>query len=89
MGLDGIRSHLLSVNAGVIDGNLSVEWTYSENVYDQATVEHLAQLYLDALRAIITDEPTPMQARYAPSDFPDAGLSQDELDDLIASMNAQ
>lgn len=89
VGLDGVRSHLLSVNAGVIDGNLRVEWTYSENVYNQATIEHLAQLYLDALRTIIADEPTPMQVRYVPSDFPEAGLSQDELDNLIASMNTQ
>ncbi|GCE27610.1 hypothetical protein KDA_30940 [Dictyobacter alpinus] len=87
--LDGERSHLLSVNAGTIDGVLTVEWTYSENIYARATIEHLAQLYLDALRLIITDDASAGQRpQYTPGDFMDAGLSQNELDDLFANLDA-
>jgi amino acid adenylation domain-containing protein/non-ribosomal peptide synthase protein (TIGR01720 family) len=89
LALDGIRSHLLSVNAGVIDGILSVEWTYSENVFDEATIERLGQLYLAALRSIITnDASSEKQPRYTPGDFPDAGLNQNDLDALIANLDA-
>lgn len=87
--LDGVRSHLLSIDAGTIDGVLTVEWTYSENVYARATIERLAQLYLDALRSILTDDASiDRRPHYTLMDFPDADLSQNELDDLLANLDA-
>jgi amino acid adenylation domain-containing protein/non-ribosomal peptide synthase protein (TIGR01720 family) len=85
--LRGIRSHLLSINAGVVDGELYVEWTYSENVHHRSTIERLADLYLEALRSIIRHCRLADAGGYTPSDFPEAGLSQNELDSLIARLD--
>jgi len=49
----GNRLRLLDVNAFVSRGQLRVEWTHSRNVHDRATIEDLAQAFIEALRSII------------------------------------
>ncbi|HEX8922153.1 MAG TPA: condensation domain-containing protein, partial [Pyrinomonadaceae bacterium] len=46
--------HLLSFNGRVTGGQLSMVWSFSENVYRPLTVEKLAESYIEALREIIT-----------------------------------
>jgi len=80
----GMLSHLLRVNAHVAGGRLEVSWTFSENIYRRATVEELAESYLASLRALITHCQSREATGYTPSDFPDAELTQKELDLLVA-----
>jgi amino acid adenylation domain-containing protein/non-ribosomal peptide synthase protein (TIGR01720 family) len=51
--LQQIRSHLLDINCLVVEGELQIEWGYSKNIHTHATVENLAQSYIQALRSLI------------------------------------
>ncbi|HEX7240435.1 MAG TPA: amino acid adenylation domain-containing protein, partial [Longimicrobiaceae bacterium] len=82
------RRYLLEVNASISDGRLRVGWTYSERVHHASTVERLATRYLHHLREIVEHCRAPEAGGYTPSDFPEAGLEQDELDDLVAEFIA-
>ena len=79
------RDHLLDINALVVEGELQIDWTYSSNIHNQATVENLAQSYLQAIRSIIKHCESEDNTGYTPSDFPLAQLNQLELDDLLTA----
>ena len=49
----GHRSNLLDINLIVVEGQLQLDWTYSENFHSSATIENLAQDYASALRSLI------------------------------------
>jgi non-ribosomal peptide synthase protein (TIGR01720 family) len=76
----GRRKHLLDVRGSVARGQLNLSWTYSENIHRRATIERLAQSYVEALRALIAHCQSPEAGGYTPSDFPLAQLDQVELD---------
>ncbi|MBW4456089.1 MAG: amino acid adenylation domain-containing protein [Nostoc indistinguendum CM1-VF10] len=76
-----VRHLLLEVTGSVVGGRLQLGWTYSENVHRGATVEWLAQGFLDASRSIINSLSDPLkQGVYTLSDFPEAVLSQKGLE---------
>jgi non-ribosomal peptide synthase protein (TIGR01720 family) len=82
----GKRNRLLSITGRVSGGRLLMNWSYSEAVHRRETIEKVAEGFTAALRKIIAHCQSPEAGGYTPSDFPDADLSQSELDDLIASM---
>ena len=49
----GHRSHLLAIDGIVVEGQLQLGWTYSENLHRFTTIESLAQDYASALRSLI------------------------------------
>jgi non-ribosomal peptide synthase protein (TIGR01720 family) len=75
---------VLELNASVTGGRLHVQWTYSENLHRRATVESIAQSYMDALRDLSAHCLSPEAGGATPSDFDMANLSQDALDMLAA-----
>ena len=77
------RSHLIELNAEIIDGALSAEFTYSTDCYLPATVASLGARFHSALEALAADCLSAPRA-YRPSDFPEASLSQTELDQVLA-----
>ncbi len=82
----GSRKHLLDVNGLIIGKQLRINWMYSENVHQQVTIERRAQEFLEALRSLIEHCLSPETGGYTPSDFPLARLSQDKLDQALASI---
>ena len=87
----GRRRHLISVDSSISGGQLRVVWSYSGAAYGAEQIEELAQIYLRVLGEAIEQSQTGTEAGalgYTPSDFPDAHLSQPELDDLIAGLDA-
>ena len=56
-------------------------------VHATETVQRLADAYAAALRALIEHCLSPQAGGYTPSDFAAAGLSQEELDDLMAELS--
>jgi amino acid adenylation domain-containing protein/non-ribosomal peptide synthase protein (TIGR01720 family) len=50
---EGRRMHLLEINGGIADGELSLAWNYSQNLHRRSTIEQMAQRYLESLRSII------------------------------------
>jgi non-ribosomal peptide synthase protein (TIGR01720 family) len=79
----GKQPYLVAINARVMDGVLQVRWSYSEAVHRRETIERLADDYLAALLAIIRHCQSPEAGGYTPSDFPLAGLSQEDLEKLL------
>ncbi|MGC5568929.1 amino acid adenylation domain-containing protein, partial [Streptomyces sp. FR-108] len=76
----GTRTYLVEVNSQVADGSLEMEWTYSCEVHDEATVRRLAQRYVDVLGDLIEYCCRPEVTGHTPSDFPLARLDQGALD---------
>ena len=78
------RRYLLDVIGRVTEKRLEITWRYSANVHRRETVECLAQDFMKALRSLMDHCLRSEAGGYTPSDFPEAHLSQKELDDLIA-----
>jgi non-ribosomal peptide synthase protein (TIGR01720 family) len=83
----GQRRHLLTVNGLVVEGRLKLEWQYSEHFHSRATVENLANEYIETLETIIAHCLSPEAGGYTPSDFPEVEFSQEALDELLAEIN--
>ena len=77
------RSELLEINGFVVGGQLQLDWTYSQSVHHQSTIEALAQGFIEALRSLIAHCQSPEAGGYTPSDFPLAKLDQQTLDELL------
>jgi non-ribosomal peptide synthase protein (TIGR01720 family) len=82
----GRRQHLLEINGIVVEGRLQVSWTYSTNVHERNTLERLAGRYLEALRTLIRHCQSPQAGGFTPSDFPETGLTQQDLDKLLGKI---
>jgi amino acid adenylation domain-containing protein/non-ribosomal peptide synthase protein (TIGR01720 family) len=80
----GQRSHLLEVNALIVDDRLQVQWTFSDRFHDRATVRALAERYVGHLRRMFTVD-VAGEVRRTPIDFPLAQLTQGELDQVLAA----
>ncbi len=88
--LHGQRSHLLEVNALVVQDQLRVDWAYSQNVHRQETIEQLANDFVAALRSIIRDYELSSVEKFTPSDFAEFKSSQwnqDDIDSILSSVN--
>lgn len=83
---DGKRSHLIQVIGGVFDDQLKVDWVYSENFHKRTTVENLAFTFGGTLRALIREAEFTAGHGLSSSDFPEAELSQVELERLLSGM---
>jgi amino acid adenylation domain-containing protein/non-ribosomal peptide synthase protein (TIGR01720 family) len=81
------RTHLLEVVGAIVAGRLQLKWFYSRNIHRQATVESLSRRFIEALQALIAHCQSPEAGGYTPSDFPEAELTQAELDNLLATLN--
>ena len=79
-------SNWLSLDGQVYGGELSLNWTFSQQMFDTATVQRLADDYTEELKALVAHCCTPELAGATPSDFPLAGLSQQQLDRLPVAM---
>jgi amino acid adenylation domain-containing protein/non-ribosomal peptide synthase protein (TIGR01720 family) len=80
----GNRPYLLEINAGVSNGELYTEWSYSERLHRRSTIERLAEEFLASLRALIVYCSKVQVGGYTPSDFFAARVSQSELENLVS-----
>ena len=78
-----LRSHLLEINAGVWDGCLTILWTFSRAVHHRSTIESLATDFLSKIVLLIEHCQDAEAGGMTPTDFPESGLDQDELDELL------
>ncbi len=82
----GERSHLIDINAIIIDGKLEMEWQYTETCHQKTTIEKLLNAYKISLEKII-GHCMSSEGDYTPSDFPNAHLTQEDLDDLLLELD--
>ena len=81
------RWHMLEINASAGGGELVVHWTYTEGVHRRETVEQVAHKMLSAIKEIIQETRQSTTNLFSTADFPEAGLSQQELDKLMAVLD--
>jgi amino acid adenylation domain-containing protein/non-ribosomal peptide synthase protein (TIGR01720 family) len=85
-GPSGLRQYVLEITAGVCGGTLQISWQYSTNLHRQETIERLAESFIAALESIVTHCMSPEAGGFTPSDFPEAALSQQELDKFLTAI---
>ena len=84
------RDILIEINALVSQGRLNLHWTYSRELHRQKTIVGLAETYLTQLKALIDYcLSSEIDRGYSPADFPQMGLEQGELDDLLTSLGGE
>jgi non-ribosomal peptide synthase protein (TIGR01720 family) len=82
----GRRPFPLEVSAQLRDGEMVIEWTYTAHPQIRELAEGLAANHVAALNEIILASSAlagGARARYTPSDFPELGLNQSEIDALV------
>ncbi|VVO19238.1 non-ribosomal peptide synthetase [Pseudomonas fluorescens] len=72
----------LELNGQVYAGELSLGWTFSREMFDEATIQRLADDYSAELTNLIEHCCDPVNSGVTPSDFALAQLSQAQLDAL-------
>ncbi len=82
---DNARSHLLEINTEMTDNGLVSTWLYSDDVHRPETIERLVTRYSEHLAALIDHCESSEAGGFTVSDFPDAALDQDDLDNLFDS----
>jgi non-ribosomal peptide synthase protein (TIGR01720 family) len=80
------RYSLLEINALVLEGRLNMRWSYSRRLYRPDTVNRLIGTFEKTLRRLIDYCVAIQNSDYTPSDFPDADLSQEDLDHLLGQI---
>ena len=80
------RAHLLDCSAYILGGRLEIVWTYNPAAHRPETVERLSSVYVAALRALVAQAKALTTSVYAPSDFPLAGVNQQQLDKFFSKI---
>ncbi|MEK7990950.1 MAG: amino acid adenylation domain-containing protein, partial [Thiotrichaceae bacterium] len=77
------RAYLIDFSLIILNEKLEVNCTYSSAFFQSETIQRLAQNYITHLQTLIEHCLAPQTGGYTPSDFPDADLNQDDLDNLL------
>jgi non-ribosomal peptide synthase protein (TIGR01720 family) len=51
----GLRRHLIEINAVIQKGQLNMHWVFSANLHERVSIERLTREFVAALQAILTD----------------------------------
>ncbi|BAY41880.1 beta-ketoacyl synthase (plasmid) [Nostoc sp. NIES-2111] len=84
------RSHLIEINALIVQGQLQIDWIYSQNIHRQETIASLAQDFKTALLSLVNGNQSSTVPNYTPSDFAEFQSSQwnqDDIDNILAAIN--
>lgn len=83
----GHRDCAIEINSAIADGQLFLDWTYSQELYRETTIQQLAARFIHKLRSLISHCQSPDAGGYTPSDFPQMQFDAAELDVLLAELN--
>ncbi len=72
----------LSINGQVLNGELELGWTFSREMFDESVIAGLAEHYLHELQNLIAHCLSSEVGGATPSDFPLAGFTQAQLQQL-------
>ena len=82
------RAYLIEINASIAEGQLRAEFSYNESIHNADTVTRLGQCFIAALNELIDSATRAESSAVVASDFPLAGLDQQEFDVLSAQLDA-
>ena len=85
--LRGHRDCAIEINSAIANGQLFLDWTYSQELYRETTIKQLADKTIDKLRSLISHCQSPDAGGYTPSDFPQMQFDSAELDLLLSELN--
>ncbi|MBJ6611780.1 MAG: amino acid adenylation domain-containing protein [Candidatus Thiothrix moscowensis] len=77
------RPYVWEINCLVVDGQLQVDCAYSTALHQAATVEAFADAFMSALQTVLAHCRDPQAGGYTSSDFAQAKLKQNQLDQLL------
>ncbi|MEJ8546229.1 amino acid adenylation domain-containing protein [Brevibacillus borstelensis] len=77
----------LEVNCLVVDSRLHMNWSYSNQAYRASTIESLAEACKDTISHWIQTNCMNGERSFVPADFPQAKLSQRDLDTLLKKIS--
>jgi len=80
------RAYALDVQASVRGGRLRTRFAHGAGRFEPGEVEALAARFLSSLRALIAHCLSPTAGGYTPSDFARAGLTQEDIGDLLEQL---
>lgn len=80
------RQYILEINTYIVESKLEVIWSYSRLFYKSKTMETLVSKFEANLKEIINHCINIKDTNFTPSDFPEAGLNQTDLDNLFESL---
>ncbi|MDP9785926.1 non-ribosomal peptide synthetase [Pseudomonas fluorescens] len=81
--LQGPLGSPLALDGQVFGGELDLSWTFSADLFNAATIQRLADDYVQELTALIAHCCDHHSGGVTPSDFPLARLTQAQLDTLV------
>jgi len=81
------RPHMLDITGSITGGKLRLIFTYSENLHHRSTISQFAVGYTAALQSLIEHCRKADFEDYTPSDFPEAGLTDSDLRDLLSEFS--
>jgi non-ribosomal peptide synthase protein (TIGR01720 family) len=81
------REYVLEVGGSVVGGRLQLHAAYSGQVLRRERVEELLQQVKQVLVDVIDQRADAHADSFTPSDFPEAELSQEDLDQLVAELS--
>ncbi|MRH99224.1 hypothetical protein GH721_01650 [Kriegella sp. EG-1] len=76
------RTYSFEINAFIKNNELHINWSYSSDLYKESTIKALS-LNLENNLKMLIDYCLKKEGSYTPSDFPEANLSQEDLDNLM------
>ena len=85
--LRGHRDCVIEINSAIADGKLFLDWTYSQRLHQESTIQQLAETFIEKLRSLISHCQSPDAVGYTPSDFPQMEFNADELDLLLSQLD--
>jgi len=77
------RSYPIEINASVINGRLICKWSYPTHLVAPSQIQQLQHRFNEVLNTIIIHCTEQQETVFTPSDFPEADLSQDDLNNLL------
>lgn len=89
---DGLRhpasefNRVWEINCSIEGDNLVIDWAYSTELHQPETIERLITEYSEHLKKMIDHCLQQSGTEYTPSDFPEAGLDQGDLDNLLQQL---
>lgn len=83
------RGHLVEISGMVRGGRLEVEWRYGEEVHRRESIESVARKFKETLSRLIEHSKEAGAGAYTASDFPMAGLGEEELRRALGGIDYQ
>ena len=77
------RAHAIDISGKIANDRLEMEFAYSRHLHRRETIVELSRRYMADLRDLIAHCLASDGGVYTPSDFQDAGLTQEEIDALV------